>query len=472
VIRCIRLSLRLSDDESRALKVARDDLRIAANAVMRDLYLREQEEPDGVAPHTYAYRRLGGVKGLEPAYVPTGEPVGGGVRSAVATHCYARWRTDRRDVARGEKSLATFRRLPLMLRRQEARVVDHEHVEMLVWGKPNPRWVRAECWPAGRRQRKTWRQIARGKIRHGDLKLQLDRLGRWYGLLAYEEEPETISAGAGGVVALEVRGGSLAGLHLRSGGKTEALDYPPPCNFWRLWEEWLRWRREVGRCARKDYELREGRGRARKLAPLGARREKYERRIEDACRIMARAAVNYASSEGAAIAITAQIGRTEEQQDESEDVRPRETRAELRSRFLRRNRQRLMDRVRTAAESAGVRVAEVSAAKLHESDDPLREIARRGYVAVGLPVVPEGDSDAPLVAEGEAEGHESRAASGDVIADSRQALDVSARSRVTTRDRSASKGAENAQDRGSRCEPRKRRARKDLRGGPRSGDHE
>jgi hypothetical protein len=352
--RCIRLCARIADKaEDLAIRQARDDLRLAANRTITGLYIGT----DGVPPHTAAYRMMSGIKGHSATYVATTQTVSGGVRSAVATHVYDRWRTDRRDIEAGRKSLATFRRLPLLMRRQEVEVIDHEHVALLIWGRAPgqaPRWVRVEVWPTGRRYRSLWRRIVGHEVQHGDARLQMDRLHRWYLLLSYSEDVEERSA-SGGTLTLTLTGECWHAVHTSPDGEViDERDFRPSGQFWLAWSRELQLFRQIGECNRQEYEVRTGRGRGAKIAPLERRRDKYRLRIEDMCRVMAAAIVRYAVQEKCSIVLPKLKGEAVRQQNRTEDVRPRETRAVLRSRFLRRQRGKVEELIRSAAEHHGV----------------------------------------------------------------------------------------------------------------------
>lgn len=366
--RCIRLQARL---ERRAEHVellrARDDLRLAANRTMTLIHTRGAL--NGEPLHTTAYRAVSGIRGEEATYEPTTtQPIAGGCRSAVATLVYQRYREDRGKIRRGEKSLATFRRLPLLFRRQEVGVLSHEALELLVWGRAPghpPRRLTFAVRPAGSRHRAVWRAVVAGTLRYGDARLQLDRLGRWYVLLSHEVlTPE--ARATGGVLGVELGADRFAvAAHLSALGELEDTEvFPSPLNFWRHWQQDLRIRREIGRANRKDYGLRAGKGRGRKLRPLEKRRARYEARIVDACRVVAHAIVRYAIEHGCrAVAVPNLRTAAKRQQDATEDVQPRETRADIRSRFLRRNRGRLRDAIAAKCEEHGIELLEVSSAK-------------------------------------------------------------------------------------------------------------
>lgn len=471
MIRSIRLNARVLDKaEDKQLRLARDDLRLAANKVMTRLYLRDQEDTrHDEAPHTAAYRMLGGIKGHEPAYEPTTTaPVAGGVRSAVATLVHDRYREDRRDIETGRKSLATFRRLPLVVRKQEISIPDPEHIDCLIWGKPSPRKVRFEVWagPRDTRTRKLWRAIAAGEVKHGDLRLTMDRLGRWYILLAHHHEaPEAKTVGA--VLGVAIEGGEWRGVLLRPDGTSEVERFALPINFWDLWSRDLRLFREIGRANRLDYGLRAGRGRGGKIAPIERRRRRYGARVEDAARVLARAVTRHALGAGAVIALTDLRGEAVAAIDATEAVSPRGSRAEIRARFLRRNRGRVHELIASACARDGVAVVSVSCANLKDETGKLsiaEVIASRGrekLAAVG------GDrpgvaGSVRAVAGPEAEKGEGQAASGEMIADSRQPLERSASSGVKSPERDPSQGGSDATDRGSRKRPPKHRRRRDL----------
>lgn len=381
--RCIRLGARIvvegaKDDkekerieaiEHRALLLARDDMRLTANRTITELYVRTRKPPEPGAPkvalHTQAYRLISGVHGETSTYEPT-QPenrVSGGVRSAVATHVYQRLSTDLSKIKNGETSLATFRRLPLLVRKQEVTIRDHETVELLFYGRPKPRRVRFHVWPCGRHSVSTWRAIVGGTLSSGDVRLQLDRKGRWFILLSHSiltPDPRV----DGGVLGVEISPSGLQGVVLQPTGDLDFETFPPPCHFWRLWARDLDIRRQIGRANRLDYDLRGGRGRAKKLKPFDRLREKYRLRVLDACRVMAAALARYAAEAGVrAVALAKLKGEVEKQQDRTEDVVPRETRAEMRSKFLRQNKGQLDALIRTACEGRGIKVLAVSGAK-------------------------------------------------------------------------------------------------------------
>lgn len=272
------------------------------------------------------------------------------------------------------------------------------------------------------------------------------------------------------MLGIDIQGGGLVGALFSPDGTWQEERFSPPANFWQLWARDLQLRREIGRTNRLDYALRAGRGRARKIRPFEQRRAKYERRVEDACLVLACAVARYAEKEGVhCVALTRTIGEVVAEQDQTEDVRPRETRAEIRSRFLRRNRARIVERIKTACEPRGIKLVEVSSSRLIEeskerAESTARVIARRGKESLA-----DSASDRPgtggverLVAQPGGEVHERRAASGEMIADTSQSLEGSSSSGDASPERSPSRGGGDATNRGSRKRPPKHRGRRDL----------
>lgn len=468
-VRTIRLNAKLENEsDNKSLLVARDDLRLAANRTITRLYLGETKQ--GESQHTAAYRIVSGIAGHEPAaYQPTdgGNVLCGGARSALATLVHDRFKKDAKDIETGKKSLATFRRIPVLVRQSEVKVLGNEYVELGIYGKPNPRRLKFKVWPAGRRQRATWRAIVLGTLRYGDARLQTDRLGRWYILLSHHAMVEE-SKPDGIIVCADVRAGTLKALCAGVGDSlekdAERQDFPPSANFWRLWEQDLATRRAIGLTNRLEYELREGRGRQHKLEPIYRRRERYRLRVEDMCHCMARALVNWAKKQEAnRIVLWNPVGKVQLQQDATEDTHPRKTRAEMRARFLREQRTKLSDLIKQKAELAGI-VVEIYTLKKEEIEasqsDRLMALARKAFEknsAVEPGRCTGAGEDVRAVASPKGEIGESRAASGEMIADSRQALERSPRSGVKSSDRLESQGSGDISNRDVRNATRKHR---------------
>lgn len=358
------------------LWTAQDDLRRAANRAISALYqvrlgTLPAPEKDGkpVPFRTLCYQALSGKWQPfgEPLYTPTTtRPVSSQVILDLAGTLYTRLQTDWLEIQRGQKSLPTFRSVPLGCTGPGVRV-DRDTLEVSV-----------SVWSGGKgritlRPRKldpSQRKALRTALKYGTARLlwhaPKGRKGRWM-LSMSVEQPVTHDLTERSVVAA-VR----LGLHTtctiayaedgKVKGRADFIDIPD--STWRQVERVEKERRNRGRWNRRDRGAREGRGRARKLRAVEGLGDKVARVTDTALRQVAAAVVAQAIRRGAGtLALPDLKGWSVARElDRTEDL-PSTDRADRRRAYFRWHQGTLRQLIREAAEKAGLAVVDVDVAR-------------------------------------------------------------------------------------------------------------
>ncbi len=376
---------------------ARSDVTRAANKIISALWALDQgviEHPTKgdktVSLRTLSYQALTGVwSPFSVMYEPTTRrAVSSAVKLGVAGLVFTRMKTDFKDIKRGDKSLSTFKSLPLIVAGSGVRVLPNGRISLAIWtGTRNNRVVVAPSRLRGG-ARAIFRRIQNGEYKAGDAKLFKDkRTGKWTLTLAWTGEGQ------------EATGGLIAGLDL--GVVTTAtiayldsktLKPQPirdrvniPDSTLRLWNRRLRERSRRLQLNKDDYALREGRGRQRKLRVANNLGDKVSNMVSTTVQQTAAAVAGALTRRGARLLVLEDLtGITGQKLREFEELEGRR-RAAARRRFLQWQQGALRAAIRGAVEKAGIEVIEVQPAYTSKtcsscgiiwSKTPLKRIAK------------------------------------------------------------------------------------------------
>lgn len=360
---------------------AQDDLRAAANRTISALYMLrigtvpwpEAEAQRGankgtvrkVPLQTLCYQALSGA--WQPFGTPLYAPAEGNQR--VSSHAlldlagmiHTRIQTDWVEIQRGQKSLPTWRSMPIGSPYVE---VDRElgTVTFSLWaGRGRKVTVRPRKLDTA-----SWRDLRRA-VKYGGCRLTWDkpsgRTGKWFLSLSVELPTETRAQAP---LVAAVRLGMLttctvAYVSRETGkllGRTDSVDLP--ASTWRAVRRVEKARTERGAWNRKDHGQRVGRGRDRKLRVVEGLGDIVQRTTDTAIRQVAAAVVSTAIQRGAAVLALPDFAHwsVASEMDKTADL-PEGDRAAHRRWYFRFHQGTLRQRIREAAQREGLAVIDV-----------------------------------------------------------------------------------------------------------------
>lgn len=383
VTRATRLPCRVLLDDCKPIWTAMDDLRQCGNRILTELYLVRQgvKQPPTIRGRdgkektqplrSYAYSLMAGTCGVSPVYTPGGRIVSGGVKSAFSSAMYQRLQTDWKEIQRGEKSLSNLTNVPIPLRAQEVKIVAEDRIRLLIWAsKTGPSCsIAIRVFPRGAGQRAVWRHIRGGDYKLGDCRLSWDkRRKRWFFSASFSMPVKNGLPGGeeDRALGVDINMVNLAACEAVNGSgivRGSYREFPLPVPFWRLFERELKARRERQRCNQKEYGLRVGRGRSRKLRVSEVYGDRFRRTIETAAKHLASAVIAHAKNIGCSTIVVEDFSDYDQLLvDETEQMsRNRQRRRHYRT-FLRFNRYRLLKLIGDVAEREGLVSVPVSRA--------------------------------------------------------------------------------------------------------------
>lgn len=354
---------------------AQDDLRRAANRGITALYqvragLLPRPEKDGkpVSDQTLSYQILSGKWQPygTPAYVPSPDTrqVSSQVILELASVLHTRMKTDYAEVQKGNKSVPTFRSVPVGASGGGVKV-DQElgTISMPLWsGRNASRVVLRPRKLDGR----SWR-IWRSATSFGNARLTWDRppgrRGKW--MLCISAHVPVVERTAEPMICA-VRLGlytscTLAFAEISSGKlarRSECINLPS--STWRAVRRVQAQREERGLWNRKDHGQREGRGRQRKLRAVAMLADQVARITDTAVCQTAAAVVAMAKRNNAAVIALPDLARwsVSKEMDSTADL-PSPDRAEARKRYFSMHQGALREKIRLAGQREGFRVVDV-----------------------------------------------------------------------------------------------------------------
>lgn len=362
------------------LSVARGDITRAANRVIEvislvDRGLIDRPEKDGkpMSMQTMTWRLLNGTLCLtgEPTYVPnTTKPLSGTSLSALSNFVWNRYRNDR-AAARKDRTrplYSTFSLLPIFIPNQGLTLLDNGDISMVLWGtgerngkgKRVPRLTVRPAKVSGSK-RAILARLRDGTYKLGEAKL-LNKDHKWF--LAITWTDENVEEATGTCVAgidLGIATSVVMAYRSNDGEDMYERDFIHinPHSL-RAWEDIDRRRKSIGRFNRKEYGLREGHGRGRKLRPLTSVSNKKHNVADTAVRQVAAATIKAAKKRGAHTIVLEDLkGITERYFEETEEKSERKRARARRKRLLQWHQYALRTYIAQAAEREGLAVVKV-----------------------------------------------------------------------------------------------------------------
>lgn len=346
-----------------------NELRTASNKVINEVYLVMTKRQEISIPLlSFCYSSFSGTKGVPCLYeFKNGSEVSGGVKSAIASLIYQRLRSDWRDILAGDKSLCTFKKMPIPFRASEVKFIGDYRVRLTFWAGRKRNSLAIDLYPRGAGQKAVFEYCKDGTYKQGGGRLNYDRMHKqWSFSLSYTMSASEDKVDQDNVLGVDINMVNMAVVEAWNGkawvrGSFLKLDLPVP--FWRLFDRYLKEKNTRLNSNKDILGLRKGRGRKRKLRVVQNYKDKFKRTMEDACRNMACALVRHAKKFGCTkIAIEDFSDYAELLESEAMQFEKNRQRAYWRRKFLSFNRYRMHQCIKNSAEVEGIDVIIVNRA--------------------------------------------------------------------------------------------------------------
>lgn len=349
---------------------AQDDLRAAANRLVSALWqvhLGTLEHPVDekkgrkVPLQSLAYQGLSGKWQPfgEPLYLPRGRAVASHVLLELAAVVHTRMQADRLEILRGQKSLPTWKSIPLGVVGQSVRVAEDGMVAIKVWGgRGSDTWLRLAPRKLDASQRSS---LLTGKPGTARLvwRKPKGRKGKWMLSLAVTTPARELSPPVPLIAAVHlgmINSCTVAYVGRESGTPEKRCDvHNIPRTALRAAHRLRNERRERSATNRQEWGLREGRGRQRKLRVVETLSGRERATVDTAIRQTAAAVVSRALARGAVELVIEDLTAwsVARAMDELPDATNR-ARADFRRWYLRWHQGELRQRLKEAAEREGM----------------------------------------------------------------------------------------------------------------------